>query len=63
MPLPGNNTYIAGVKGRLKQVLLMSVVVNVALEKLQEKIYIASVINRKTGRIDTVDIGVEYSGV
>lgn len=57
MPLPGNYSYIAGIKRRLKQVLLMSVVVNVTLEKLQEKIYIASVMNRKTGRIDTVDMG------
>jgi hypothetical protein len=34
LPLPGHNAQVAGVERRLKQVLLMHVVVNVALENL-----------------------------
>lgn len=40
VPLPGHDTYVAGVERRVKQVLLVSVVVNVALENLQVNTHI-----------------------
>lgn len=35
VPLPGEHAHVPGVEGRLKDVLLVGVVVHVALEKLQ----------------------------
>lgn len=40
VPLPGHNAQVAGVEWRLKQVLLMHVVVNVALENLSGNTHI-----------------------
>lgn len=37
VPLPGDHSHISGVERGLKQILLVAVVVNVALEKLQIK--------------------------
>lgn len=37
VPLPGDHSHISGVERGLKHILLVAVVVNVALEKLQIK--------------------------
>lgn len=38
VPLPGEHSHVSGVERGLKHVLLMAVVVNVALEKLQREV-------------------------
>lgn len=45
MPLPGDDSDISGVERRLKEVLLMGVVVNVALEKLQINVWVKTHFN------------------